>query len=211
MVMKIPFETTQIEARIRAFEENTGHELIVAAAPSSDPYPGAAWRGGLLLGLMAAGVALYYWELHPRSLEVLLVGAMALVMVALLRATSLHHFFVLASEADRETLEKSVQLFHGFRQEELGHQAALLLYFSMWERKLHLLVDGELKGKLSQEDLDGVVASIQSDFHKKDFAGGLTRGVTQLEELVLIKVGKRPQSAGNHVPDKVFWLGVARP
>lgn len=205
--MKIPFETTLIEARIRAFEENTGHELIVAAAPCSDPYPGAAWRGGLFLGLIAAGLALYFWELHPRSLEVLLVGVLTLAMVALLRATSLHHLFMLPSEADRETLEKSVQLFHGFRQKELGHQAALLLYFSMWERKLHLLVDGELKGKLTQVELDGVVATIQSDFHRKDFAGGLTRGVGKLEELVLAKAGKRAQSAGNHVPDKVFWLG----
>jgi uncharacterized membrane protein len=205
--MKAPFETSQIESQIQQFELATGHELIVVGANASDPYPGAVWRGGLLLGLLVAGTFLHFFEFSPRSLEVLAVGALILLMATLLRLTGLHRFFVLPAEAQRETSEKALELFSRFQSKNLGHEAAVLLFFSMQEHKIHLLVDSDLNTKLNQADLDGIVELLQKEFHQRQFSDGISRSVGVLQETILEKVGKRPQSAENHVPNKVFWVG----
>lgn len=204
--MNAPFETKEIESQIQNFETATGHELIVVGTSASDPYPGAVWRGGLLLGLLISGVALHFYELSPRSLEVLVVGVLVVAMATILRLTNLHRYFVLPAEAHRETSEKALELFSGFQSKNLGHEAAVLLFFSMQEHKIHLLVDSDLNAKLSQADLDGIVELLQKEFHKRHFSEGISRSVSVLQGKILEKVGKRQQSAENHVPNKVFWI-----
>lgn len=201
-----PFDVRQAEDNIRRFEANTGYELIVAAVPVSDPYPGAAWRGGLLLGTLAAGLWLHFYELDPRSLEVLLVGVCSVMATGLLRVFGLHRFFLWFREADRETEEKAAELFSRFQSKDLGHQASILLFFSLAERRIHLLVEQELAQKVPQADLDEIVLALHTPFRKGDFGAGIAASVDVLERKILDKTGKRPLPAPNQVENRVFWL-----
>lgn len=204
--MSAPFNVVSIEKKIQSFEDETGFELIVAATDVSDPYPGAAWRGGVLLGLLVAGVVFHFYEIEPRSMEIVLCGAFILLMTWVLRTSGLLKYFVLPSEAERETGEKAAEAFSHFQSEKLGHQASILMFFSMTERKIHLLVDSELKEKLSQQDLDETVMLMSSHFKEKKYADGVEASVTTLQQKILTKVGKRSACTGNHVPNKVFWI-----
>lgn len=204
--MSAPFNVANIEKKIQAFEEETGFELIVAATDVSDPYPGAAWRGGVLLGLLVAGVIFHFYEIEPRSMEILVCAGLIVLMTWILRVSGLLRYFVLPSEALRETAEKAAEVFSRFQSEKLGHQASILMFFSMCERKIHLLVDSELKEKLSQQDLDETVMLMSSHFKEKHYAEGVETSVTTLQQKILTKVGKRPSNIESHVANKVFWI-----
>jgi uncharacterized membrane protein len=201
-----PFTSAAVAEKIKNFEEHTGYELVVAACHASDPYPGALWRGGVLVGLVLSALALHFYNLHPRSLEILLVGACILLAVTVMRLLDLQRFFVLPSEAERETAEKASALFSQFQSSSLGHQAAILLFFSLNEHKMHLLIDRDMNEKLKAEDLHEILALLRTHFKKGDFQTGLENAISVLEEKVLAKAGKNPHPPVLSVPDRIFWL-----
>ena len=206
MNTKTHFTSAEVKNKIQQFEQNTGYELVVAACHASDPYPGALWRGSVLLGLLTSGLVLHYYNFHPRSLEILIVGACILLMVIVLRLLDWHRFFVLPSETERETSEKAHALFSQFQATSLGHQAAILLFISLNEHKMHLLIDRDLKEKISQEDLHEILALLRTQFKKGDFQKGLEEAIGVLEEKVLAKAGENPHPPALSVEDRVFWL-----
>jgi uncharacterized membrane protein len=201
--MKNPFESTEINDKISSFEKSTGHELIVAATRSSDPYPGAAWRGATLVGLLVSAFILHFWELEPRSLEVLLVGAVILFFVYVLRVFKLHEYFALTSEMERETLQVAQATYAQFHSDDIGHHASILIYISIIEHKIHLLVAPDLK--LSQESLDAAVIKMQQAFKKNCFKEGIIDAIEELEKSLLESVGKNPNPIVLNVEDRVFW------
>lgn len=201
--MKNPFDSIEVNQRISAFEKNTGYELIVAAAKSSDPYPGAAWRGSLLLSLLVSALILHFWSFEPRSLEILLVGLVTLIFVMLLRRFNLHYYFALASEMERETLQEAQATYSHFQSDSLGHHASVLVYLSLKEHKIHLLTARELQ--LSDEDLDLAIIKMSQKFKEGSFADGLVEAIGALETKILNKVGKNPHPIHLSIEDRVFW------
>ncbi len=201
--MKNPFESEAVNKRISTFEENTGFELIIAAARSSDPYPGAAWRGALLLGLIISALILHFWNLEPRSLEVLLVGIITVSLVYLLRLTQLHYFFALPSEMERETLQQAQATFSHFQSDSLGHHASILVYLSLREHKIHLLTARELK--LTDDVLENAIVKMSQKFKQGSFAEGLVDAIEVLESKILESVGKNQNPVKLNVADRVYW------
>lgn len=201
--MKNPFESAEVNSRISLFEEKTGYELIVAAARSSDPYPGAAWRGALILGLLVSALILHFWNLEPRSLEVLLVGALVLIFVYLLRLTRLHFYFALPSEMERETLQEAQATFSHFQSDSLGHHASILVYLSLREHKIHLLTARELK--LADEVLESAILKMSQKFKQGSFSDGLVDAIEVLETKILESVGKNQNPVKLNVADRVYW------
>ena len=200
------FNSTEISAKIKKFEENTGLELIVAAGKVSDPYPGATWRGGLLIGLILSAILLHFYAFEPRSLEVILVGAIILLSVCLIKFAGLNRFFFLNSETERETSEKASVLFSYFHSKDLGHEASILLFFSFTERKIHLLIDSHLKDKINQADLFEIISLIRMHFKTKHYELGLEKAIETLEQKILAKVGKNPNPPKLSVEDRIFWF-----
>jgi len=195
-----------VTKRIQLFEERTGFELIVAAGTSSDPYPGAQWRGGLLVGLALSALLLHFYAFEPRSLEVLFVGLIVALSVAAVKLSGLGRFFVLPSEAERETWEKAQVLFSQFQSTTLGHQASILLFLSLEEHKMHLLVDQILHEKLSESDLHEILALMRLHFRSGQFDQGLEKAIGLLEEKVLARIGKNPHPPVLAVEDRIFWF-----
>jgi len=201
--MKNPFDQPIVNQRISQFENNTGYELIVAAARSSDPYPGAAWRGATLLSLLISAIILHFWSFEPRSLEILLVGIIVLILVYLLRFLKLHYYFALPSEMERETLQEAQATFSHFQSESHGHHASILFYLSLRERKIHLLTSNDLK--LDESTLKEAVSTMSHHFKKGSYADGLVGAVDLLEKKVLQSVGKNQNENQFKVADRVFW------
>jgi uncharacterized membrane protein len=192
-----------VSQRISAFEKNTGYELIIAAAKSSDPYPGAAWRGALLISLLVSALILHFWNFEPRSLEVLLVGLVTLLFVMLLRKCHLHYYFALPSEIERETLQEAQATYSHFQSDSLGHHASVLVYLSLQEHKIHLLTARELQ--LSDEDLDLAIIKMSHKFKEGSYAEGLVEAIGVLETKILNKVGRNPHPIHLSIEDRVFW------
>ncbi len=201
--MKNPFESNEINQRISQFEINTGYELIIAAARSSDPYPGAAWRGALLISLLVSAIILHFWNLEPRSLEVLLVGVVTVSFVFFLRLLKLHYYFALPSEMERETLQEAQASFSHFQSGSLGHHASILVYLSLREHKIHLLTARDLK--LDDSVLESAIIKMSQKFKQGSYSQGLADAIDVLEKKILESVGKNAKPVTLNLADRVYW------
>ncbi|MBY0516832.1 MAG: TPM domain-containing protein [Bacteriovoracaceae bacterium] len=206
MKHKSQFTSPEVTHAISNFENTTGYELVVAVCTKSDPYPGAIWRGAVLFGLLCSILFLHFYDFSPKTLEVLVVGLFILVSVYVVKWTKLFHFFITSQESSRETREKAAELFSKFQSNRIGHQASLLLFFSLVERKMHLLVDKDLNEKLSPEDLQETITLLRMHFKQGNFQDGLKKSIEILEKKILQKAGKNPNPCQFEVPDRIFWL-----
>ncbi len=141
MDKKSQFTSPQVVEKIQQFEKNTGYELVVVAAHASDPYPGALWRSSIINTLLIAAIIFQFYTFSPRLIEILIIAGLLVAFYGFFRLTGLHRFFILPSEAERETREKAESLFSRFQSSSLGHEASILLFFSLSEHKMHLLID----------------------------------------------------------------------
>ena len=57
-----------VESRLRMFEENTGCELLLVVAESSDEYPAATFRFGLVATFLFNLVFSHYFEFQHAEL-----------------------------------------------------------------------------------------------------------------------------------------------
>jgi uncharacterized membrane protein len=201
--MKNPFDAKIVEEKIAEFERETGYELIVAATKSSDPYPGAAWRGATLLALIFSSLILHFWELTPRTLEVVLIGALILLLVYILRKANLHYIFALPSEFERETLQEAQATFTQFHSKELGHEASVLFYISLKEHKIHLVTSSDLK--LDPRNLEEAILKMSHEFKQKCYPEGLVQAIEILKNKILVNLGKNSKTIITSVEDRVFW------
>lgn len=205
--MKNPFENRpDLEASIRRFEERTGLELIVAATPVSDPYPGASWRAGAVLGTLAALALIPFTPWESYVAHVLLTAALIGLAAQGLAGSRLHHLFLLPSEVERETSEKAAQIFSQFQRQDQIHRASLLVFLSLAEHRFHILVDGALTELVPQRELESLVTLFSAEFKQAHFCEGLTAGIAKLEAHLLRHIGKQADRGEATVADHVFWI-----
>lgn len=185
----------KITPRISSFEEHTGIELIVVIANSSDPYPGASWRGALMSStFITAGLS--YFQILNLPSEILLTNTLLTIALrVLLKLTTLHRFFLWNSETQRESLEAAMGKFSEF-QTLTNHQSCLLLYISKLEHKLHILVDKNLKEFISNDELKSLLMQTGVEFRAKHPEKGILHLIDQIEEKIQ---GKIPSDWANKV------------
>lgn len=206
MDKKSQFTSPQVVEKIQQFEKNTGYELVVVAAEASDPYPGALWRSAIINALLVAALLFQFYTFTPRLIEVAIIAGLLGVFYLFFKLTGLHRFFILPSEAERETREKAESLFSRFQSSSLGHEASVLLFFSLSEHKMHLLIDRVLNEKLKEDDLLEILTLLRLHFKQGDFQHGLEKAIGQLEQKVLSKVGKNIHPPTLVIEDRIFWI-----
>lgn len=205
--MENPFANRpELEASIRRFEERTGLELIVVATPVSDPYPGASWRAGAVLGTLVTLALIPFTPWESYAAHVFVTAALIGLAAWGLARSRLHHLFLLPSEVERETSEKAAQLFSQFQRQDQVHRASLLVFLSLAEHRFHILVDSTLTELVSQRELESLVTLFSAEFKEAHFCEGLTAGIDKLEAHLLNRIGKQAGTGTTAVADHVFWF-----
>lgn len=197
----------KVEEKIKQFEENTGCELVVAIAEESDPYPAAPLRFGFLAMITLSLIATYYFEFH---IDTYLVFAQLILMIILAQLGRIPYFkklMLLESEVQREVGEKSIELFYQLCSTKTEHKVSTLLYISLLEKQIRLLVDKDLNEKIDQKKLDNVVHNLSNELKNKKFGDGVIHAIDTIEQMVLEAFGEKlNQVAPNEIKNKVFWL-----
>lgn len=200
-------QTEVINKKIETFETQTGTELIVCVVKISDPYPGAYWRGGVVIGSALGMLFDHYY--HLSSMELCLLTQLLFVLgtTFILKQTGFFQFFLLPKETERESREKALSLFSGF-QTQLKEQNSIMLFLSLTERKIHLLVDENIKEFLSEEDLIKAVEHLSTAFKGKKFDQGIEGLITELQSILMAKIpaDKRKSSGGNALENRIYYF-----
>ncbi len=190
-----------IELAVADLESVTGAELKVAIVQSSDPYPAASWRFTMTSFLVIFPFIFEY--IYSKVHHEWEIGAVALAWFFLLytlgRVPVFRNLFLHPVEVRREVREKAFQLFHELQVHETSHRAGSFLMISISERRMEFLVDKFLRSKITDAELDQIVAELQAAFKQKDYEAGLMKCIALLK----IKFQNDLPEVRKHLPDIV--------
>lgn len=184
-----------IESRLKTFEANTGCELLLILSRSADQYPGASWRFGILSGFVITFVFSLFFEFHHSYLWPVATLILTLFMTWVGHFDWAKRFALSEIEVERETYEKALEYFHTLGTSKVSHKVTAMIMVSLLERKIMVLVDEELKSKISQPELDELVTIMQKHFKENHMALGFIESIASLEEKILKDFGGKVSDA----------------
>lgn len=196
-----------VEDKIKQFESSTGCELLLVMANSSDPYPGASWRFGVVSGFFISLVFSYFFEFHHAYLWPVTFLIITLFM------TWVGHFdwakkYALSDwEIERETSEKAMEYFHTLGTSKVQHQVTAMIMASVLEKSIIVMVDEKLKTKISQADLDELVLTMKTHFKQKNMGLGFAQSIQTLEEKILTSFsGRVTNISSSELKDTIIFV-----
>ncbi len=196
-----------VEARLRKFEENTGCELLLVVAGSSDEYPAAPFRFGLVASFLFNLVFSHYFEFQHAELWPIMFLVTFLIFTFIGKYPVIRKFALSEWEVNRESKEKAIELFHTQGTSRVTHQVTAMIMVSVFERQIHVLVDKTLKEQISQQELDDLIIIMQTHFRAGNMALGFTESIQSLEEKILKDFGgKVSEKHPGELKDSILFL-----
>lgn len=178
-----------IETRLGQFESNTGCELLLVVAKSSDPYPAASLRFGLIAGLLFSLLFIVFFEFTHHSLYPMSFFVITLFMVWVGHYDYFKKLALAQNEVDRETSEKALENFYSLGTSKVSHKVTAMIMVSQLEHRIHILIDETLKTEISQKELDELLILIQTQFRNGNMGLGFIEAVEKLEKKILDSFG----------------------
>ncbi len=188
-------DITFVEERLKQFEMKTGCELLLVVAKSSDPYPAASWRFGVIGGFVISMFFGYFYEFHHAWAWPLCCLIFTLLMTYVGHFDWIKKFALSDWEVDRECQEKAFELFHTLGTTKVSHKVTAMIMISVLEKKITVLVDEKLKTQITQEELGELISIMQTHFRKGNMGLGLSQSIQSLEDKILKDFGGKVSDA----------------
>lgn len=178
-----------VEERLKTFESNTGCELLLVIANSSDPYPAASLRFGIAAGFLISLVFSYYLEFHQSMLWPVSFFALTAFMTWIGHFNFAKKLALSDWEVARECREKAIEYFHTLGTSKVSHKVTAMIMVSTLEKNIQLLIDEKLKTQLTQAELDELIQIMKTHFKAGNVGLGLINSIAKLEEKILKDFG----------------------
>ncbi|MEQ1852461.1 MAG: TPM domain-containing protein [Chthoniobacteraceae bacterium] len=207
-----PGDRERIRQRIAELEKRTDAEVVCAVASESGRYDRAESVCGLVFGLIAliSGnkiVGMGGWNAAPDlSLGLQVTLTVAGFVIGSVLASYWHglrHLFVFHSETVSEVNRSA---HHVFSQRGIGgtmRRGGMLIYLSLFERRLEIRCDRAVAEKLSQADLDAIHSAVLDKVRAGDPTGGVIAGLTRAEDS-LAKAFPATGAAPDELPNELL-------
>lgn len=200
-------DISEVENSIKSFEQKTGCELLLVMAKSSDEYPGATWRFGILSSFIITFIFSLFFEFHHSYLWPLFSMALTFIFVWIGHFNWAKKMALSDLEVNRECQEKSFEYFHTLGTSKVSHKVTAMIMVSVLERKIMVLVDETLKSKISQNELDELVNIMQVHFKPGDMSTGLIKSIDSLETKILKNFGGKVSEINpSELSDRIHFL-----
>ena len=178
-------ERKQVEACVRRVEQNTAAEIVPLIAPSSSGYPRAALAAAVACGLLAAAVVGYslgdlvVWEFLALFGAGLFMGTFLNQVVPALRKP-----FLSRKEMAFEVDEAAHLAFLAHELFATRDRTGILLFVSVYERRVRVLADAGIAAKVGQEVWDAVAAQLAAGIRAGKRADALCAAIERCGVLV---------------------------
>jgi uncharacterized membrane protein len=207
--MLIQEDVKLVEDRIKKFETATGCELLIVVADSSDPYPAAPWRFGFMTTFLLSFLFSFYFEFHHAYLWPICMALLLAFTTWLGHFRFLKRYALVAAEVSRECREKAIELFQTLGTSQVKHKVTAMIMISVLEKNIQVLVDETLKTKITQAELDGLVADMGSHFREGHMGLGLVQSIETLELKILRDFnGKVSEIPPSELKDTIHFIGL---
>lgn len=193
----------QVREAIAAAELRTTGEIVPVIVERSDPHPAAEWKAALSFLLLGSALLAPWlpWE-HPFALLACQLGFGAAGYALAAALPDLKRLFVFETRATLTAEEQALQEFarHGLA----GTDAAtgVLIFVSLFERRVIVLADKAIAEKVSDDAWDKLDAHVLDGVVRGELATGLC---TAIEEAGTLLAEHFPWVEGdrNELPDRV--------
>lgn len=193
----------EVREAVRRAEERTVGEILPVVLGRSDPHPAAELAFAVLAGVTAY---LFLWSTglasDPGWLLLAALAAGAAGRVAARRLPELARPFVSPDRLDEVTREQAIQEFFGHGLHETEARTGVLLFVSLFERRVHVLGDRGIAARVSPETWERVRDLVLNGAREGDLAGGLVRGIAAMGD-VLAEHFPWAEGDRNEIPDRV--------
>ncbi len=184
-------EKEAVIAAVRKAERHTAGEIIPLIVNSSGEYDGSVRAGVFLIAFTGAYIAAWVINrLFYHTLDTLFVcGTLSVFFTAVLLAVA--HFLpafrrklIPRAEMEYEVREAALAQFYKQGLYKTRDRTGVLLYVSVFERKVWILGDSGINTLLPEGTWDEIVSDIIKGFRRKRRGDALVQGVERIGSLL---------------------------
>lgn len=203
-------EESRLKEIIAGIEAKAGVQVLTTVIAKADAYPEAPWKAFALAASLSALVLVVQAFLDPPwivplhaalfGVAVLGVGALAALLTTLL--PSLARRFVTHARCEAEVLQHAQALFLDREMFRTRERTGILVLVSLFERKVVILPDAGVAGRVSQPALADVVARMTAPLSRGARYQALVEGLAALESALLAAGFAGAPGAPDEIPDE---------
>ena len=163
-----PSESQAIAARVKAFEAEVGVEVVTLVVGKADTYPETVWKA-FALGAAIAALAVAAgdlmrpdWVTSAAALwaSLAILGAGAVAATACVYVPAVTRLFLRETRASLEVSQYAKVQFLERGLTATANRTAVLVMVSLLERRVVVLADRGLDGRVSAAEWDAVIAAM---------------------------------------------------
>jgi putative membrane protein len=205
-------QAAQLNDLIGKIERRTGIELVAAVVGKCDSYPEIPWKAFALAVAVSAMAQLIQaivqpnwtadWSVQRTLVFILSIGAAVSLLSVFWPAFG--RLFLDRMRAETE-IDQYARAF--FLERELFRtrtRTGILLLVSLFERRVVIVPDSGIAGRLEQKALQAVIHQMTPHLSRKDRFQALVKGLSALES-ELLQAGFGPaKKSDNEIPDELI-------
>lgn len=198
-----PADLDALHEAVRAAERRTVGEIVPVVVERSDSHPQAALAAALVFAFAVPmlGLGLLPWGEPHWIVLAQLVGALAGWLLA--RALpGFARLFVSEARATHVANEQALQEFTGLGLHRTAAESGVLVFVSLFERRVIVLGDRGIDAKVGAEHWKKVDEAVLAGVRAGSLRGGLVEGIRLAGE-VLAEHFPSPDGGRNELPDRV--------
>ncbi|MFT7485556.1 MAG: putative membrane protein [Candidatus Paceibacteria bacterium] len=193
----------QLSVAIEQAEKKTNGEIAVVVVERSDRHPAAHWISGLLWLVLGSALAAHWmpWE-QPALFFCIQLGFGALGMALALALPGYRRGLVSEERATEMAQEQSLQEFFGLGLHKTSQGTGVLLFVSLFERRVIVLGDEGIDAKVEEHLWEQARNSVLEGVGRGELQSGLQQAVEAIGGVLAANfppLEDNPNELPNHV------------
>ncbi|MEF2146245.1 MAG: TPM domain-containing protein [Desulfovibrionaceae bacterium] len=178
-------DRANVIAAVREVEHTTSGEIVPFVASASGQYPAALFNGTLALGLAISIPATWLSGRQDMWSFLICFGVAYTLFFLLLRAfPGMKRFFMPGAVMDTEVARAAMQAFHSHGLHRTRDLTGVLIYISIFERRVFVLADKGINDKVPPRTWDEIVTMVVGGIREKRQADALCEAIRRCGQLL---------------------------
>jgi putative membrane protein len=178
-------EQQQIVECVKQVETTTSGEIVPVIADSSHHYPSAESLGSLFFAMiLALGICQLWGHTDMWAFLAVFLGLNLVFRIVLRHAPALKRPFIGKQRMEDEVAEGALSAFYANNLHRTRDETGIIIYVSVYERKVQVLADKGINDKLDPQIWEEVVGIVTKGIRENKPAEGICAAVRRCGELV---------------------------
>lgn len=203
-------ERKRLDQLITETERQTGTQIVLAAVKRSDSYAEIPWKAFALtasvagMAVIVMSLLLNYWISQTDVLiaiaATIFTGALFALITVFVPAVA--RMFLSSHRAEEETRQYARSLFLEKELFATQKRMGIMLFVSLFERKVVLVPDKGINNRLTQEDMQHIIAPMILCLRNNELCKAFEEGLAQLSKT--LKADVPPEKYENELPNNII-------